>query len=158
MSDYLLRDAALADVPVLARNRVLMFEDMWAWRGDPWDPAESARIDSQSAPVFAEGLGRDQFGWVAERDGTVVATAMVTMQPWLPHPNYPDGMRCYYHSVYTEPEHRGHGLARRLTETAIDWARDRGCRVVVLHASELGRPIYEKLGFRQTNEWSLLLD
>ena len=42
---------------------------------------------------------------------------MVTIQPWLPHPRYPSGTRPYLHSVSTHPDHRGHGLARRLTET-----------------------------------------
>jgi predicted acetyltransferase len=34
----------------------------------------------------------------------------------------------------------------------IDEARRRGIRVVALHASQKGQPVYEKLGFTISNE------
>lgn len=34
----------------------------------------------------------------------------------------------------------------------IDWARNNGIARLVLHASSDGRPLYERLGFEQTNE------
>jgi len=41
--------------------------------------------------------------------------------------------------------------------TATAWCRDQGLRSVFLHASDFGRPLYEDLGFRQTNEMRLSL-
>lgn len=46
--------------------------------------------------------------------------------------------------VLTLPEYRGRGLGRKLTRMAIDHA---GHRAVRLDASELGRPLYESMGF-----------
>jgi len=34
----------------------------------------------------------------------------------------------------------------------LEWARDRGIEVVVLNASDEGRPLYDSMGFRATNE------
>ena len=42
---------------------------------------------------------------------------------------------------------RGQGLGTIITRAAMDVARDAGARVVVLQASEMGRPVYERLGF-----------
>ncbi|HEV7525871.1 MAG TPA: GNAT family N-acetyltransferase [Acidimicrobiia bacterium] len=42
---------------------------------------------------------------------------------------------------------RGQGLGTIITQAAMDAARDAGTRVAVLQASELGRPVYERLGF-----------
>ena len=42
---------------------------------------------------------------------------------------------------------RGRGLGAIVTEAAMDAARDAGAQVVVLQASEMGRPVYERLGF-----------
>ena len=158
MGDYVIRQAVAADVSALVRGRVRMFEDMAAYRGQVLDPTLAATIGRESAKAFEAGFGTEHFGWIAELDGLPLATAMVTLQPWLPHPRYPTGTRPYYHSVWTDPAHRGHGLARRLTESAIEWARQRGHLTFVLHASEMGAPIYERLGFTQSNEWTLELD
>lgn len=57
---------------------------------------------------------------------------------------------CYGHQmawiamVLTLPEYRGRGLGRKLTSVAVDHA---GTRAVRLDASDLGRPLYESMGF-----------
>ena len=45
------------------------------------------------------------------------------------------------------PEHRRHGLGRTLCEAAIAWLRERGAQTILLYATDLGRPLYEQLGF-----------
>ena len=50
--------------------------------------------------------------------------------------------------VGTRPADRGRGHATRLSEHLVKWSYARGCRTVALDASKLGRPIYERLGFR----------
>lgn len=159
MSDgYVLRDATPADIAVLARNRARMFAAMAVLAGAPHDPEMLARLEENSADVFRYGFGTAHVGWVAEApDGSVAASAMVSVQSWLPTPRYPEEARPYYHSVYTEPAHRGHGLARRLTEIAVEWSRDAGFTTMALHASDEGRPIYEKLGFAPASEMVLPL-
>src|SRR4051794_18384438 len=46
-----------------------------------------------------------------------------------------------------EPSARGRGLGTELTEASVAWLRERGARTVLLYATDLGRPIYERLGF-----------
>jgi predicted GNAT family acetyltransferase len=55
-------------------------------------------------------------------------------------------------NVYTEPQWRGKGVAKSLLRELMHWASQQGMDRVVLHASDAGRPLYEKLGFRPTNE------
>src|SRR6476469_8955611 len=45
------------------------------------------------------------------------------------------------------PEARRHGLGRALTEAAIARLHARGAGTVLLFATDLGRPLYEHLGF-----------
>ena len=70
-------------------------------------------------------------------------------------PTTPPGARALVLNVYTEPEFRRQGIARRMMETVIAWCREQGLRSVSLHASDFGRALYEDLGFRQTNEMRL---
>ena len=55
---------------------------------------------------------------------------------------------CVLVMVATEPARRGAGIARRLCHAALAEARGRGLRTSTLQATKLGRPVYERLGYR----------
>ena len=46
--------------------------------------------------------------------------------------------------------------AREDAKKAVEESRNRKIRVVTLHASRFGKPIYEKFGFEQTDEMRLI--
>jgi len=50
--------------------------------------------------------------------------------------------------VLTDPEYRGRGLARRLIEHTLEHLRREGVNWIKLDATAMGRPVYERLGFR----------
>lgn len=45
------------------------------------------------------------------------------------------------------PRARGRGVGAALTEACVEWLRDRGAETVLLHATDQGRPVYERIGF-----------
>jgi GNAT superfamily N-acetyltransferase len=49
--------------------------------------------------------------------------------------------------MYTLPAWRQRGIGTALLETALSDAREAGITCVRLHATKLGRHVYEKLGF-----------
>ncbi len=49
--------------------------------------------------------------------------------------------------VLTAPEFRGRGFARTLMEHALEYATHRGVRWAKLDATDMGAPLYSKLGF-----------
>jgi GNAT superfamily N-acetyltransferase len=55
---------------------------------------------------------------------------------------------CSVWLVATLPEARGEGLATALMATALADGRERGCTTSTLEATDLGRPVYERLGYR----------
>jgi GNAT superfamily N-acetyltransferase len=60
--------------------------------------------------------------------------------------------------VATLPEARGRGLAARLLHVALGEARERGVETSTLQATKQGRPVYERLGYRDIGElqmWEL---
>lgn len=50
--------------------------------------------------------------------------------------------------VATVPEARGRGLSRDLLTVALAEARERGLETSTLQATKLGRPVYERVGYR----------
>lgn len=49
--------------------------------------------------------------------------------------------------ICVSPRHRGRGIGAALTRYVAGRMEDLGCRTLVLTATEMGRPVYEKLGF-----------
>ena len=97
-------------------------------------------------------------GWVCEEDGQVVGGALVFLKEALPVPNLPSCVRAYLANVYVQPGHRNQGIARRLTEAAIDGCKAWGIPVLELHASLQAEPLYRAMGFTPTSEYRMVLD
>ena len=147
--EYRIRRAMLADVPVIARHRAAMFRDMGDASGD-----DVARIESASILYVRQMMSERRFlGWLAELQGEVVAGGGLVVSQLLPRPGAVDGgAQALILNVYCEPGHRRRGLARALMAAMFEWCKRERIAKVVLHASQDGRPLYESLGFVQTNE------
>ncbi len=132
-----------------------MFEDMGYRDARALDAMQAA-----AGPFLADGLADGSYhGFLVEDgQGHVVAGGGVALVPFQPHPRDPSSRRAFILNMFTEPEHRRRGLARRLLETMLAWCREQGFKAVSLHASDAGRPLYEALGFVPTNELRLFLD
>ena len=97
------------------------------------------------------------FGWITFDDERPVASAGLMLMDWPPGPFDPVGeIRGYILNVFVEPEYRGRGLATNVVEACMAESQRRGIRVITLHASNAGRPLYEALGFGSTNEMRYL--
>lgn len=62
------------------------------------------------------------------------------------------------YAIATLAEARGRGFGTAMTWRAIADGRAAGCDVAVLQASTMGRPIYERLGFRLVTERTAFVD
>jgi GNAT superfamily N-acetyltransferase len=147
--EYRIRRAMIEDAPVIARHRAAMFRDMGDAGGD-----DVARIESASILYLRQMMSERRFlGWLAERQGEVVAGGGLVVSQLLPRPGAVDGgAQALILNVYCEPEHRRRGLARALMAAMLEWCKRERIARVALHASQDGRPLYESLGFVQTNE------
>lgn len=63
----------------------------------------------------------------------------------------------FVNAVYVKPAYRRQGIARRLMEMAVAWARQFGCVRVRLRSSEEGRALYSAMGFKAGREMELPL-
>jgi GNAT superfamily N-acetyltransferase len=52
-------------------------------------------------------------------------------------------------NVAVDPDARGQGIGTAVSAAAIDWLRQAGVVTVLLTATPLGRPVYERLGFTE---------
>lgn len=153
---FTIRRATMADVKALARHRCEMFKDM----GQLQDEAYQALADASIA-YFEEAIPAGEYiAWVVTpqaQPDLIVAGGGLQLRRILPRPDREGGLhrsgpQGLIVNVYTEREWRHNGLAKLVTLTMIEWCRNNGVASLVLHASEMGRPLYEKLGFVASNE------
>jgi GNAT superfamily N-acetyltransferase len=156
---FRIRLATVADVEVISWHRAQMFRDM---RELPPDLFESFR--AQSRETLQRMLGRGEYvGWLASLENEperILAGAGVQLREVPPHPqtnpngkiDIVSGRQAIIQNVFTQPEWRRRGLAALLIERIIDWTRKNGIDSLVLHASDEGRALYERLGFIPTTE------
>jgi GNAT superfamily N-acetyltransferase len=149
-----IRKAGLQDLKHILHHRRAMFEEM-GFR----DASVLAAVDDVSEKYFKEVLPTGAYeAWMAEdSNGQVVGGGGIVVAAWPGFPGENLAERAWILNMYTEPEARGRGVARRLMETMLSWCRQQGYGAVHLHASAAGRSIYKSLGFQQTNEMSLKL-
>ena len=156
---FTLRLAVVKDIPTLVSHRRKMFEDMAAVKGEQLDRAGLDAMDTAYAVLLRYEIPAGSTRvWVIEEAGQIAASGALKFTDWLPRP---DGLRrglVYVHSVYTEPIYRRKGSARRILYAMIDYCRENGWPRISLHASEMGRGLYEGLGFKPTNEMRLVLE
>jgi GNAT superfamily N-acetyltransferase len=79
---------------------------------------------------------------VAERDGVIVGTGVGSAH----------GPVGWVGTIFVEPARRGSGLGRAMTRAVNDELEARGCRTLVLIATSMGRPVYEREGFDVLDE------
>jgi GNAT superfamily N-acetyltransferase len=61
------------------------------------------------------------------------------------------------YGVGTVPGYRGRGFGGALAAAAVEWGRGRGERYAILHSTEIGEPVYRRLGFRPVGELTQLV-
>lgn len=85
-------------------------------------------------------------------DGKLAGCASICWLNVMPTYSHPTGKRGHIMNVYTRSEYRRMGVARKMVEFLISEARARGVTHISLDATEMGRPLYEELGFYSSEE------
>ena len=131
------------------------------------DPSELEvrRVEDEASLADHVALVAGAFGWGAADLALVFTPALLRMPEWSGYVGYLDGTPVataqlvvsdgvgglYY--VGTAETHRKRGFGERITRAAIAAGAEQGCDMFSLQASPLGRPVYERIGFRQVAEY-----
>jgi len=152
--EFTIRRATTQDADALVGHRRNMFHDMGYH-----DAAALESMSEKFRPwLLARMASGEYVAWLAiAADGRVAAGAGLWLMDWPPHMVGAGARRGNILNVYTAPEFRRRGLARKLTEVALQWCRQNGVDTVILHASSDGRALYESMGFEATNEMRISL-
>jgi len=150
---YTIRQATLEDTEIIVQHRRGMFVDI----GFPDDDTMQQKMAEFHPWLKTKMTAQEYLAWLAIAGDQVVAGLGLWLIEWPPHLIGLSRQRGYILNVYTHPDHRRQGLARKLTRTAVGWCAKHGIDFVFLHASPQGRLVYEGLGFQPGSEMRLQL-
>ena len=143
---FILRRFAADDEQAVNRLAIAAFRE-FATAYDNWE----GMVETLSKTADLHGPG-DLI--VAERNG-IVGGAVGYMPPHVGKPDYFDVAWPVIRMLVVDPDVRGAGLGRALTEACIARAKRDGCPVIALHTSPImvvALAMYRRLGFRHVRD------
>lgn len=140
----MVRQARAEDIPALVELRMELFCEL----GELADPQADPVLWQATCAYFraAEAEG-DARSWVMEADGELVACGTLALFVRPPYPGNLSGREAYLLNMYTLPAWRKRGMASALLGAMAAHAREQQLGKLWLHASDEGRPLYERMGF-----------
>ena len=148
--EFHIRRATAKDADIISWHRARMFQDMGDVSGNAFEI-----LRTRARTRLAQWIDRGNYvGWLAapiDKPELVVAGAGLQLQPILPRPvnvsTIGEGRQGTIVNVFTEPQWRRRSIGGLLIREIIIWSRNEHLDRLILHASDEGRSIYEKLGF-----------
>ena len=111
-SEITIREATIHDIPEIVRQRRRMYEDM---RYTDIEGLE--RSSSLNYAYFRRAIPEGSFrAWLAYDGERAIAGGAVLIVPWPAHPYDLECRRATILNVYTEPDYRRRGIARRIMQ------------------------------------------
>ena len=91
--------------------------------------------------------------WIALDDDKIIGTSGMSFVEKPPYFGCPNGKIGLLSSMYTSNEYRRKGIAKELLTRVVKEAKDYGCGVVQITASDMGVMLYTDFGFRKNGNF-----
>ena len=146
-----LRRATPDDAPLLTAHRAALWTEIGDWTQDELAPTLPAWT-SFIRRAIADGT---YVAYIAEEDGVAIGSGALLLQLAFPRPGLESNQAGRMHSVYVAPAARRRGVALGIVNALLAFAREAKLIEITLHPSEVARPLYASLGFKQADEMRL---
>ncbi|MDR4316721.1 GCN5-like N-acetyltransferase [Niallia circulans] len=111
-------------------------------------------IDNELEDFFQRKLAEGSLiQWLVMEENEIIATGAIVIYEFPPTYTNKSGKKAYVTNMYTKNAYRGKGIATTLLTKLVEEAESLGIKKIWLGASKLGRPVYKKFGFKETDEW-----
>lgn len=106
--------------------------------------------------ISREYFNNDNQTTVLAIDKCVIGCATICYIKMMPTFSHPTGKRAHLMNVYTNSEYRRQGIAGHMLNILIKKAKEKGVTEISLDATELGKPLYKKCNFVESEECMVL--
>ena len=145
MNKIIYRKTTKADMKILMKLRLEMLREV---NGLSSEYEYDENFIFESRRYFESG---EQTTVIASDGETLVGCASLSYTWIMPTFSHPTGNRAHLMNVYTRADYRRRGISKKMVEILIDEAKENGVTEISLDATEMGRPLYESLGFKASD-------
>ena len=143
------RKAVSSDAEKLAELRSLFLKEM----KNVTSEEDRVIIEQANLEYFRKTLCDNTFiSWIALDNEVIIATSGLSFSIVPPFYNILDGKVAYIMNMYTLPSYRSQGIGTKLFKNIVDEAYQLGYKKITLKATNMGRPLYEKFGFKDVHD------
>lgn len=141
-----LRKLIKPDLPIFIQMRINQLQEEGA--------LPLVDISSALSEYYEKHLEDGTFiAWLAVDEGKIVGTSGISFCERPPYYSNPSGKIGYLSSMYTLREYRRNGIAKQLLTKVVTEAKDYGCSVVQITASDEGVLLYKDFGFEKSSNF-----
>lgn len=142
----IIREITPEDIEIIARMRIMMLEEVTT------EPLPDGLENQIRRFIWRHMRDRTCLGVVAEKDGQVIADAVIYLFETMPDEVNVKGLTAMLYNVYTLPQHRGGGIMARMLPEVIRLAREAGAVELKMTAEKKAIPLYQRMGFHVNDD------
>ena len=136
--------ATLKDIDILVRTRV----EVLRAANHLDDDVDMSEVEQASREYYMKALqDGSHTAYLVYENGSCIGTGGISYYRVMPTYHIPTGRKAYIMNMYTKPEYRRQGIARKMLDLLIQDARAQGIYDISLEATDEGRLLYENYGF-----------
>ncbi len=141
---HIFKKATIQDLNILTQTRI----EVLRAANKLSDDVDMSEVETQSREYYKKALVEDAHVAYLVFDGdTFVGAGGVSFYQVMPTYHNPSGKKAYIMNMYTRPEYRRQGIARKTLDLLVEEAKARCITFITLEATTMGRPLYEDYGF-----------
>ena len=138
------KKATIEDIDELTATRIEVLRAANKLDSD----ADMSEVERQSREYYTKALNDGSHtAYLVYDENKFIGAGGVSYYRVMPTYHNQRGEKAYIMNMYTRPEYRRQGIARRMLDILINDAKSRGISFITLEATQMGKPLYEKAGF-----------
>ena len=141
---YEYKRATIEDIDELVRTRIIVLRAANKLSND----VDMSVVGKQSYAYYKRALENgEHIAYLVYDNGAFIGAGGVSFYQVMPTYHNPTGKKAYIMNMYTAPEYRRQGIAIHTLDLLVKDAKALGMSQILLEATDMGRPLYEKYGF-----------
>lgn len=147
--EIIYKKATIDDLNILTETRIEVLKAANQLGND----VDMLEIKKQSMDYYQSAINDNtHVAYLIFDEDKFVGVGGISYFKVMPTYHNPTGRKAYIMNMYTKPEYRRKGIAFKTLGLLVQDAKKRGITAISLEATTMGRPLYEKYGFRAMND------
>lgn len=143
------KKATIEDLQILTDTRIIVLRAA----NKLSDDVDMTSVKEQSYEYYKKALLDNTHVAYLVFDGEeFVGAGGVSFFYVMPTFHNPTGQKAYIMNMYTKPEYRRQGIAYKVLDQLVAECQTRNISAISLEATQMGRPLYEKYGFKKMQD------